>query len=192
MKQNRSLAMLASAVAALGVCVITACDVQIGDVLASIDRQLANSVDRIQTRDPRVIVLPPPIVDRGDTIIISDHADVIISVREQLVVEELPDITLLGFENLTGFDMYLTYLADGVVQDVFVFEGETLLLQYFCLDSVQLLTEEDYDVFGDFVQSFDLQVDFYNPEDFFCGEALIIGFDPFDVTASIEIIDLSR
>lgn len=183
--------MLASAVAALGLCVVTGCDVQVGGLLADIELQLNGSVERIQTEDPRTIVLPAPIVDRGDTIIINDDAVVIISVREQLVVEELPDITLLGFENLTGFDMYLTYLADGVVQDVFVFEGETLLLRYFCLDSVQLLTEEDYDVFGDFVQSFDLQVDYYNPEDFFCGEALIITIDPFGISASIEIINLS-
>lgn len=192
MEQDSRLARLAFAVVALGACVVMGCGVQVGDLLAGIELQLTGSVDRIQTRDPRAIVLPPPIVDRGDTIIISDNADVIISVREQLVVEELPDITLLGFENLTGFDMYLTYLADGEVQGVFVFDGETLLLQYFCLDAVQLLTEEDYDAFGDFVQSFDLQVDYYNPEDFFCGEALIISLDAFDVSASIEIIDLSR
>ncbi len=165
--------------------------VQIGDLLADIDLQLNSSVDRIQTRDPRTIVLPPTIVDRGDTILIEEDVDIIISVEEQLVIEELPDITLLGFENLTGFDIYLTYLADGVVQEVFVFDGETLLLEYPCLDAVQLLTEEDYDAFNEFVQSFDLEADYFNPEDFFCGEALILTLDPFDVSASIVIIDLA-
>jgi hypothetical protein len=108
-----------------------------------------------------------------------------------LVVDTLPDITLLGLENLTGFDVYLTYLADGAVQEVFVFEGETLLLEYRCLDAVQLLTEEDYDDFGNFVQSFDLFVEYFNPEDFFCGEALILTLGPFEVNASIQVIDLS-
>jgi len=92
---------------------------------------------------------------------------------------------------LTGFDMYLTYAADGVIQEVFVFDSETLLLEYPCLDAVQLLTEEDYDAFGEFVQSFDLDTDYFNPEDFFCGDALILTLDPFEVSASIEIIDLA-
>jgi hypothetical protein len=170
----------------------TGCDVRFDDLLSNIELRLANSVDRLQSRDPRTIVLPPPIVDRGDTIIIQQNVEIIVSIREQLVVERLPDITLLGFENLTGFDIYLAYLADGVLQQVFVFEGETLLLEYPCLDAVQLLEEEDYDVFGRWVQSFDLEADYFNPEDFFCGEALILTLDPFSVSASIEIIALSR
>lgn len=174
------------------VCVIaTGCDVQVGDLLADIELQLNSSVGRIQTRDPRTIVLPPPIAERGDTVIIEAEAEIIVSIQEQLVIEELPNITLLGFENLTGFDMYLTYAADGVIQEVFVFDSETLLLEYPCLDAVQLLTEEDYDAFGEFVQSFDLDTDYFNPEDFFCGDALILTLDPFEVSASIEIIDLA-
>lgn len=167
------------------------CDAQIGDLLADIELQLNTSVDQIQTLDPRTIELPPTIVERGDTIIIEEDVEVIVSVQEQLVIEELPDITLLGFENLTGFNIYLTYAADGVIQEVFVFDGETLLLEYPCLGTVELLAEEDYDGFGDFVQSFELDADFFNPEDFLCGEALILTLDPFDIIASIEIIDLA-
>lgn len=178
-----------SALAGLGV---GGCGGEVSDLLANLERRIIGSVDRVQAQDPRTIVLPPPIVNRGDTVVIREEAEVIVSIREQLVIEALPDITLLGFENVTGFDIYLTYLGDGVVQQVFVFNGETLLLEYPCLDSVQLLVEEDYDVFGEFVQSFDLFADFFNPEDFFCGEALIITIDPFGVSASIEIIFLTQ
>lgn len=169
----------------------TGCGGQVGDLLADLDQQLNNAVGQIQTRDPRAIILPQPIVDRGDTIIIQQDVEIIVSIQDQLVIEELPNISLLGLENLTGFDVYLTFAADGVIQEVFVFNGETLLLEYPCLGSIQLLAEEDYDGFGAFVQSFDLEADYFNPEDFFCGEALILTLDPFAVSATIEIIDLA-
>jgi hypothetical protein len=191
MKQNAHRSAMALSLAALAGLAGTACDIQVGDLLGDISVQLNGSVDRIQVRDPRTIVLPSPIVDRGDAVVIWDDVEVIVSIEDQLVIQELPDITLLGIENLTGFDMYLSYSADGVDQEVFVYEGETLLLQYPCLDAVQLWGEEDYDEFGDFVQSFDLEADYFNPEDFYCGEALIITLDPFAVTASIEVLVLS-
>jgi hypothetical protein len=170
----------------------TGCDVQVGGLLANIDVQFNDLVDRIQVHDPRTIVLPAPIVDRGDAVVIEDGVEVIVSIEDQLVIQDLPNLTLLGIENLTGFDMYLSYTADGVDQEVFVFDGETLLLLYPCLDAVQLWSEEDYDEFGNFVQSFDLEADYFNPEDFYCGDALIITLDAFAVTASIEVIVLSR
>jgi len=173
-------------------CNIDVGDIDVGDLLAELDVELNNSVDDIQTVDPREIELPPPIVNRGDTIIIEQEVEVIVNIQEQLVIEELPDITLLGLENLTGFDIYLTYFANGVLQEVFIFNGETLLLEYSCLDAVELSFEEDYDVFGLFVQSFELEAIYFNPEDFFCGEALIITIDPFGVSASIDIVDLAR
>jgi len=192
MNRLSKVAAIASSLVAFAGLLSTGCGtVDVGDLLAQIDLQLNNAVDRIQTEDPRTVELPPAIVDRGDTVIIEEDVVVIVSVQQQLVIEELPDITLLGFENITGFDIYLTYRADGILQEVFVFDGETLLLEYPCLDSVELLLEEDYDIFGDFVQECDLFANFFSPEDFFCGEALIITIDPFDVTASIEIIDLT-
>lgn len=192
MNRVRQCAAPILAIAALAGLGVTGCGVQVSDLLANLELRIISAVDRVQTQDPRTVALPPPIVNRGDTIVIREEAEVIISIREQLVVETLPDITLLGFENVTGFDIYLTYLADGVVQQVFVFNGETLLLEYPCLDSVQLLVEEDYNVFGEFVDSFDLFADYFNPEDFFCGEALIITIDPFGISASIEIIFLTQ
>jgi hypothetical protein len=192
MNRVRQCAAPILAFAALAGLGVTGCGGQVSDLLANLELRIISAVDRVQTQDPRTVVLPPPIVNRGDTIVIREEAEVIVSIREQLVVETLPDITLLGFENVTGFDIYLTYLADGVVQQVFVFNGETLLLEYPCLDSVQLLVEEDYNVFGEFVQSFDLFADYFNPEDFFCGEALIITIDPFGISASIEIIFLTQ
>lgn len=191
MKPQHRRAALAFSLAALVELIVSGCGVQVGDLLADIELQLNSSVDQFQTRDPRFIALPPPIVDRGDTIIILEEVEIIVSIQEQLLIEELPDITLLGIENLTGFDIYLTYRADGVIQEVFVFDGETLLLEYLCLDTVALLSEEDYDPFGNYVQSFELESDYFNPEDFFCGEALIVTLGPFAVSTSIEIIALA-
>ncbi len=191
MRQYDHCAVRAISVIALAGLLAAGCGVQLGDPLAVIELQLNSSVERIQTRDPHTIALPSPIVDRGDVVIIEDDAEVIVSIQGQLVIEELPDITLLGLENLTGFDIYLTYVSDGVIQEVFVFADETLLLEYPCLDTVQFLSEEDYDILGEFVQSFDLDAAYFNPEDFFCGEALIVTLDPFAVSASIETIDLA-
>jgi hypothetical protein len=192
MKRTSRCSAHVIAFAALAGVGVTGCGVGVGGFLADLELRIIRAVDLVQTEDPRTVVLPPSIVERGDTIIIREDVEVIVSIREQLVIETLPDITLLGFENLTGFDIYLTYLADGVVQQVFVFDGETLLLEYFCLDSVQLLVEEDYNVFGEFVQSFDLFSDYFNPEDFFCGEALIITLDAIGISASIEVIFLTQ
>lgn len=166
---------------------------ELEDLLEDIEININNAVNTIQTDDPRQIALPQPVVDRGNTIIINQTVNVIVDVSNQLVVEELPDITLIGFENITGFDIYLQYLVDGELQGVFVFDGETLLLEYPCLADIQLLSEEDFDVFsGIFIQEFDLSsVLLLNPFDFECGQAVILTIDPFSVSASTEIIELA-
>jgi hypothetical protein len=166
-----------------------------GDVLEDLEDlelRIDRSVNIIQEDDPRRVAPPAGFVDRGDTVIIADDVDIIVDVSEDLVVEELPDITLVGLENLTGYDIYVTYAVDGDVQGALVYEGETLLLEYFCLEVIELILEEDFDpVTGLFVDEFDLgNAEFINPFDFECGEALIITFDPVEVIAVPERIDL--
>lgn len=149
------------------------------DLLEDLEIVIISEVDAIQVVDPRFDPLDPDLeaalLDRGDTIFISEGADVVIDISQELVVEELPDILLLGLENLTGFDIYLEYFADDVLQGVLIFDGETLFIEYPCLESVDLIFEDDFDVVtGELVGSFDLDALFLNGEDFFCGDALII------------------
>lgn len=164
---------------------------EILDDLEELEINIDNSVDVIQSRDPRDPNFAFP-RDFNQPIIIGANVDVIVDISSDLVVEVLPDITLLGFENLTGFDIYVTYFVDGVEQGILVFDGETLLLEYPCIELLELFTEEDFDPFdGVFVDEFDLTDAFFeNPFDFVCGEALILTFDPFAVTATAERIDL--
>lgn len=183
------------AVATLLVGLVGGCPIDIEDVLDDLEElelTIDNSVNVIQGDDPRdIVVLPSGFVDRGDTIIIADDADVIVDVTTDLTVEVLPDITLLGFENLTGYDIYITYAVDDEVQGALVYDGETLLLEYGCLTYIDLLTEEDFEpLTGLFVGEFDLSDVSFGPRDFYCGEALIITIDPFGVTAAVEYIDL--
>jgi len=111
---------------------------------------------------------------------------------QDLVVVDLPDWTGLSFENDTGWDLYITYYADGVLQDAYVYDGESLLLEYPCLDLIELVSEDDIDpITGLVVDSFDLTgEDFFNPDDFVCGDAFILNFDPFTIDVRTEIVDL--
>lgn len=163
---------------------------ELEDLLDEIDVKIGAVAGPLQTVDPRVAVLPQGL-DESD-IIINNNVVVVNNIQQDLIVEELPDATLLGFENITGFDAYITYLADGVLQGILVFDGETLLLDYPCLSDVELISEEHFDVFtGVLVESFDLQgFIFFNPDDFLCGDALILTFDPTDILVTATPIDL--
>jgi hypothetical protein len=74
----------------------------------------------------------------------------------------------------------------------YVYDGEALLLDYPCLDVIELISEDDVDpVSGLLVDSFDLTGDnYFNPDDFFCGDAFILNFDPFSISARAEVINL--
>jgi hypothetical protein len=159
------------------------------DIEIEIEDLLINAVGDIQTRPQE---LPPVLVNQGDTIIINNDVTIIDDPSADLIPAEVPDLTVLGFENDTDFDIYITYLVNGELQAVFVYQGEALLLAYPCLDIVELISEDDIDPFsGQLVDSFDLTgADFFNPDDFFCGEALILTFDPFSVSATVEVVDL--
>lgn len=158
------------------------------DSLDDIEVQINGQVNNLQAEDPRTVVLPPAVVQGGDTVIINNDVTIINDVRTDVVVEELPDSLLLGFENLTGYDIYIQYYADNDLQGIFVYDGETLLLDYPCLGSVEIVSEDDFDPFsGVLVDSYDLSGFFSNPEDFECGDAFIMTFDFDSITAGVSL-----
>ncbi|HUU96439.1 MAG TPA: hypothetical protein VM487_11915 [Phycisphaerae bacterium] len=159
------------------------------DALEELEIEIENEVDVIQRDDPRNLPLPVGATS-GDTIIIT--GDIIIDISEQLVVEELPDITLVGLENLTGYDIFLEYFADDALESALILSGETLFIEYPCLDALELISERDFDPFdGFFVDEFDLSgFPYFNGIDFFCGEAIIITITPDAIDTTYETIDL--
>lgn len=175
----------------------TGCNTNLADLLDELDLDdieiiINNAINTPQTVDPRSGPLPADFDGRGNTIVLVDEVVFVDDVSTDLAGVNLPDITLLGFENITGFDIYIEYTVDGVIQSVLVLDGETLLLDYPCIFDLELLLEEDYDpVSGSFIQAFDLTGSiFLNPDDFFCGDAFIITFDPVAIEAGAEAIDL--
>jgi hypothetical protein len=87
--------------------------------------------------------------------------------------------------------MYLEYFIDGELQGILVYDGETLFLEYDpCVFEFELAFEDHFDVAsGLFVESFDLQGTFFDEGiDYFCGDALILTFDEFDIVATVEIL----
>lgn len=150
---------------------------------------LADAVGIIQSRSQE---LPPVLVERGDEILIDADVTIIVNPSVDIVYADLPNLTVLAFENVTDWDIFIKYLADGELQGIYVYQGEALLLSYPCLGVVDLISEDDIDPFtGELVDSFDLTgFSYFNPEDFFCGDALILNFDPFSVNVSVEVIDL--
>ncbi|MFO0838670.1 MAG: hypothetical protein U1D55_09070 [Phycisphaerae bacterium] len=163
----------------------------IGDILDNLEIKIKNEVNNIQVQDPRAVTLPSaatgPVFINNDVTFVND-------VSTDLVVAELPDITLIGFENLTGLDGYYRYLADGVLQGIYVFDGETLLLDYPCLTEIELLSEEYFDPStGVLVDAFDLEGAVFSNGvglDFQCGDAFIMSFDADGIVAGATPIDL--
>ena len=157
--------------------------------IGEIVTRLTGAVGPIQTQPQ---TLPPALVQQGDTILIDNSVTIIDDPAQDIVVAELPNRTVLGFENDTGWDIYIRYFADGDLQGVYVYDGEALLLEYPCLSLIELLSEDDVDPATDLlVDSFDLTgADFSNPGDFVCGDAFILNFDPSSVNARTEVVDL--
>lgn len=154
---------------------------------------LEAAITIVQEEDPRDVDLPDELEESGETVIINNNVVIIDDIDEDIIVEEVPDLTIVGFENVTGFDIFVRYEADAEPQGIFVFDGETLLLEYPCLLTIEVLTEDDFDPnTGIQVASFDLLDGlFVNPDDFACGEALILTFDPNAFSAITDVIDLA-
>jgi hypothetical protein len=158
------------------------------DDLESIEIDLGGLIDVFQG------TLTPPDY-YTDEIIIQEDVVIVDDVTDDLHGVVLADVTLLGIENLTGFDISVTYLVDGVLQRVLVFDGETLLLDYACIFELEILSEEDYNPFtGALEQEFVFEdLFFLEGVDYFCGEAVILTFDPVTVTFEVaDRVDLVR
>lgn len=175
----------------LSLSLVAGCPSGIGIDIEDIVARLTSAVGPIQTRPQE---LPPVLVQEGHTILIDASVTIINDPIRDLVVVELPNRTVLGFENDTGWDIYIRYYADDELQGVYVYDGEVLLLDYPCLSIVELISEDDIDPgTGLRVDSFDLTgADFFNPEDFYCGDAFILNFDPWTISARAEVIPLLR
>lgn len=156
--------------------------------------KIIDAVGDIQVVDPRTVDLPPVLDGTSNTVILRNDVTVVNVIQEDLVVQELPNINLLGFENRTGFDIFISYDVEGAPQGVYVLDGETLLLEYDCLSDFELVSEDDVDPdSGVLADSFDFQdALFLNPDDFLCGDAVIVTFAPEDISVTTELIDLTK
>ena len=175
--------------ACLSLSLVAGCSDEIIVSIEDVAGRLIDAVDVIQTQPQ---TLPPVLVQEGDTIVIDNSVTIIDDPAQDIVVVELPDQTVLGIENDTGWDIYIKYFADNDLQAVYVYDGEALLLEYPCLSTIELISEDDVDPdTGLLVDSFDLTgSDFFNPDDFLCGDAFILNFDPSSVSARTEVVDL--
>ena len=154
-------------------------------------QELDNSVGTVQTTDPRQVSLPDSLTSAGDTVVVDQSVNVVVNVNQEVATIDLPDRTVLGFDNQTGFDIYIQYYADNDFQGVYVYDGETLLLDYPCLSAIELVSEDDIDPFtGDLVDSLVLSEVYLNPEDFLCGDAVILPFEAFTTEIVVDYIDL--
>lgn len=198
MLPNKKKHLLAMSIVLAIVPFTTACNTDLADLLDELDLDnieiiIGNAINTPQTVDPRDVAPPSGFGPRGNSINVEPDVIFVDDISTDLAGVNLPDITLLGFENITGFDIYLEYTVDGVDQTMLVYDGETVLLDYPCIFDLELLTEEDYvPDSGDFVQAFDLTGSiFLNPDDFICGDAFIITFDPTAIEAGVEVINLN-
>lgn len=158
---------------------VAGCPGDFDDFLEEIEIDIDRSPDIIQGG-----FLPPP--GFTEEIIIEERVEVITDITQPIFVEDL-DFVVLGFENLTGFDIYLEYVITDpfegeIFQSVLVFDGELLLLEYPCFDFMDLLIEDHF-VPGTnvFVEGFDLNIPYDEGFEYFCGDALIITFTPDEI-----------
>ena len=154
------------------------CVIRVPSELADLADSIDALVGVIQDEDPRDIDLAGDDDDRFD-VELDDDAEFIDDIEEDLDLDDLDDIVLLGFENLTGFDLFIGFNIDDEFQGIFVLNGETLLLEYDCFDELELLFEDDFEPeTGVFIEEFDLLDSLFEIEvDYECGDALIVTFD---------------
>jgi hypothetical protein len=159
-----------------GACPNATVNIELDQAVENIDR----SVTTIQETDVTTIDVPEAAVERDDVVVVEETAIVITNVREDFIVRPVEDFLVLGFDNQTGRDIFVDYEVDGDFQSVFVFDNETVLIEYNCILEVHLLGEDDYDPFTDeFIESFDLADFFYfEGEDYDCGDLLVLTIDP--------------
>jgi hypothetical protein len=156
------------------------------DELEEIEIEINQEVDVLQD-DDFDFELPDDLDE--DDIIIDNDVIIIDDIEDDIIVDRLVDATLIGFENLTGLDAYYQYLVEGELQGVFVFDGETLLLEYPCLFDVELISEEYFDpATGLFEEGFEITDGFFEEGfDYECGDAIIFTFDIDGIAADVVL-----
>ncbi len=163
------------------------CVIRVPSELADLADSIDALVGVIQDEDPRDIDLAGDDDDLLD-VELDDDAEFIDDIEEDLDLDDLDDIVLLGIENLTGFDVFIGFNIDDEFQGIFVLNGETVLLEYDCFETIELLFEDDFEPeTGVFVEGFDLfDSIFESGVDFDCGDALIVTFDIDEIVAFSE------
>ncbi len=184
MQSRKSILALSVLSALIAIISLSGCQ---ATIVLTPEQRLSDAVPNVQVQDPRNGHLPA-----GETVTLAADVTIITDIQTDLVVSELPNQTILGFDNQTGLDLHLKYNANDVLQAVYVYDGETLLLDYPCLDSMELVSEDDIDPqTGEVINSFDLTNGLYtNPQDFACGDAFIVTFDPNAIQAGVQLLDL--
>lgn len=154
--------------------------------------RLSAAIGVVQIEDPRFIALPDAAIQRGDIVSIDPDAIQITTV-EQLVVNPLPDMTVLALKSISGFDIFIRYIADGEPQAVFVYDNETLVLQYPCIRTLEFVTQDEFEpVTGLFVDTFPVSTELLNnPVNFTCGDAIVLAMDAEGVVPSTQVIPLT-
>lgn len=169
------------------------CQTDLTELLAALqdfEININTNVNQVQSRDPRD---PGVMLPGGKNLMITEGVDFITDPGDQIDPNSFDDSLLLGVENTSADDMYVEFLVDDEFQSIYVFTGETVLLEYPCATTIEITLEEDYSP-GDFtlVNTLDWTgTTFTNPEDFDCGSALIISMDGVSVNAEPEVIDLN-
>lgn len=119
---------------------------------------------------------------------LDNDAEFVDDIEQDLDGEDLDQIVLLGIENLTGFDLLIGFSIDDEFQGAFVLNGETVLLEFDCFETLELLFEDDFEPdTGVFLERFDLFDSIFEAGvDFDCGDALIVTFDVDEIVAFSE------
>jgi hypothetical protein len=127
------------------------------------------NINTLQTLNPATL----PGLPQG--VAVSFYGDFLSNPGTQLSEDDLENGMILAFENVTPNDVYVTYRVDGTAQSVFVLQGQTVVIRYSCLSTVQLVSNAEYDHGSGAAQgpsNFSLAT-LVNPADFTCGQILI-------------------
>ncbi len=148
---------------------------------------LNSNINSLQTLDPRALSGLPPGVAADF------YGDFLDDPAAQFTELELENSVILGFENMTPNDVYVTYRVDGVTQSVYVIQDQTVVIGYGCLSIVELVSQTQYDIgTGAAAGTFDFVLGpLVKPADFTCGQILILSIGDLGIASLANVIDFS-
>lgn len=133
----------------------------------------------IQSRDPRTLDnLPEGVVPFFDGRWIGD-------LESDLLFREFNNSVFLAIENKTSYDVYVTCQVDGREQRLYVLRNRIAYVEYGCPASIQMVEEKDFDPGNRTAAgTYDLtELIFSKPNDFKCGEVILVTIADDGVTA---------